>query len=145
MPDTRPDTTTRTGPGLFVRFANLVAELAGRPLTFLMAVMLIIAWALTGPAFGFSETWQLIVNTGTTIVTFLMVFVLQNSQNRDGRALQAKLDELILHSQAENRFIGVERLDEKELRRLSELLHREAEAANEVAEQVEDDRKAQSG
>ncbi|MCC6887251.1 MAG: low affinity iron permease family protein [Hyphomicrobiales bacterium] len=80
---------------IFARVASQVAQGSGRPLAFLAAALLIAIWALTGPLFQFSDTWQLVVNTGTTIVTFLMVFVIQNTQNRDGAAIQAKLDELI--------------------------------------------------
>lgn len=76
----------------FSKFANVIAEWSGQPVTFVLAVVLVLVWAITGPLFGYSETWQLVINTGTTIITFLMVFVLQNSQNRDGKALQAKLD-----------------------------------------------------
>ena len=79
----------------FGHFATRVASFAGHYLTFLAAVALIVAWAVTGPFFGFSETWQLVINTGTTIVTFLMVFLIQNTQNRDSQAVQLKLDELI--------------------------------------------------
>lgn len=95
--------------GIFSRFATAIADLSGKPATFALALALIAAWAISGPFFAFSETWQLIINTTTTIVTFLMVFVLQNSQNRDGKALQAKLDELILTSTAHNRFVGIEK------------------------------------
>ena len=115
-------------PSLFSRFSGGVAQLTGKPATFVIAVAGILISALTGPLFGFSETWQLVVNTGTTIITFLMVFVLQNSQNRDGKAVQAKLDELILTSEAENRFMGIEHLDETELKRLTELLREAAES-----------------
>ena len=115
-------------PSLFSRFSGGVAQLTGKPATFVIAVAGILIWGLTGPLFGFSETWQLVVNTGTTIITFLMVFVLQNSQNRDGKAVQAKLDELILTSEAENRFMGIEHLDETELKRLTELLREAAES-----------------
>ena len=115
----------------FCRFSNTVADACGKPFTFVLALAAILAWAVSGPFFGFSETWQLVVNTGTTIVTFLMVFVLQNSQNRDGKALQAKLDELILTSAAENRFIGIEKLDEKELKRLTLMLRKAAEGERE--------------
>ena len=76
---------------------------------------MIICWAATGPIFNYSDTWQLIINTGTTIVTFLMVFVIQNTQNRDGAAIQAKLDELIRSSQAQNQFIGIEHLTDEEI------------------------------
>jgi low affinity Fe/Cu permease len=89
---------------------------------------------VSGPIFGFSETWQLVINTGTTIITFLMVFVLQNSQNRDSEAVQAKLDELILSSHAANEFVGIEKLDEKQLRKLSESLHQRADSLGERAD-----------
>lgn len=115
-------------PSLFSRFSGGVAQLTGKPATFVIAVAGILIWAVTGPLFSFSETWQLVINTGTTIITFLMVFVLQNSQNRDGKAVQAKLDELILTSEAENRFMGIEHLDETELKRLTELLREAAES-----------------
>jgi low affinity Fe/Cu permease len=75
----------------------------------------VLVWAISGPYFGFSDTWQLIINTGTTVVTFLMVFLIQNTQNRDGAAIQTKLDELIRTSAAQNRFIGIEHLTEEEL------------------------------
>jgi len=117
----------------FSRFSTAVSEYSGRPVTFVIAVATIALWGITGPFFGFSETWQLIINTGTTIVTFLMVFVLQNSQNRDGTALQAKLDELILTSEAENRFIGIEKLDDRELKRLSEILKEHAASEDDHA------------
>ncbi len=109
-------------PSLFLRFSSQVADASGRPAAFMCALVLILIWAGTGPVFGFSETWQMIVNTGTTIVTFLMVFLLQNAQNRDNRAVQAKLDELILASNGDNRFVGVENLDEGELVRLLQRL-----------------------
>ena len=102
----------------FTRFANATARRAGSPGTFLVAVLLILVWAGTGPVFGYSETWQLVINTGTTIVTFLMVFLIQNSQNRDSYALQTKLDELIRSSNAENDFMGIEKLTDKELEEL---------------------------
>ncbi len=117
----------------FSRFSTAVAEYAGRPITFVIAVAAIALWGISGPFFGFSETWQLIINTGTTIVTFLMVFILQNSQIRDGTALQAKLDELILTGEAENQFIGIERLDERELKRLSEILKEHAATEDDQA------------
>ncbi|MHB1102931.1 MAG: low affinity iron permease family protein [Devosia sp.] len=101
---------------LFERFAHTVSHLSGKPVTFGLACLLILGWAVTGPIFGFSETWQLVINTGTTIITFLMVFILQNSQNRDGQAIQAKLDELILVSaKAENTFIAAEQLSEEQI------------------------------
>lgn len=100
---------------LFTRVANVVAYASGMPATFLLCVGVIVVWAVTGPVFGFSDTWQLLINTGTTIVTFLMVFLIQNTQNRDGAAIQAKLDELIRVSKAKNSFIGIEHLTESEL------------------------------
>jgi len=106
----------------FSRFATSVADLSGKPTTFVAAVVVVLAWAIAGPFFGFSDTWELVINTGTTIITFLMVFVLQNSQNRDGKAMQAKLDELILASKARNEYVGIEKLDEKELKSLIESL-----------------------
>lgn len=103
----------------FSRFAHGVAHVSGKPLTFVAAFTLIVVWAVSGPLFHFSETWQLVVNTATTIITFLMVFVLQNSQNRDGEAVQAKLDELIyaLHG-ADNKFVQAEKLSDHELHEL---------------------------
>ncbi|ANL34003.1 MULTISPECIES: low affinity iron permease family protein [Rhizobium] len=119
----------------FSSFATTVAELSGRPFTFVAALMLVLVWAVSGPFFDYSETWQLVINTTTTIITFLMVFVLQNSQNRDGKALQAKLDELILTSQAANKFVGIEKLDEGELREMSKTLAEKAEHMEEEAEE----------
>ncbi|WP_105431987.1 low affinity iron permease family protein [Neorhizobium sp. T6_25] len=121
---------------VFDIFSSAISSWSGKPATFVAAVVLIVIWGVTGPFFGFSETWQLVVNTGTTIITFLMVFVLQNSQNRDGEAVQAKLDELILSSQAANEFIGIEKLDEKQLRKLSENLQRRAKTLDQEAENV---------
>jgi len=103
---------------LFTDFANTVAHAAGRPLIFTIAVLVVAGWGLSGPLFGFSDTWQLIINTGTTIVTFLMVFLIQNTQNRDGAAIQTKLDELIRASAAQNLYIGIEHLTEEELEEL---------------------------
>ena len=100
----------------FIHFATFTAKVAGKPWTFLLCLFVVIVWAVTGPIFGFSASWQLVINTGTTIITFLMVFLIQNTQNRDGAAIQAKLDELI-HAvgKADERFVGIERLSEKEL------------------------------
>lgn len=100
---------------LFTQVSNAVASAAGSPYTFVASVLIVLLWALSGPIFGFSDTWQLIINTGTTIITFLMVFLIQNTQNRDGAAVQAKLDELIRVSSASNQFIGIEHLDQEEV------------------------------
>ena len=99
----------------FSKAANWVAHLAGLPWTFVICVLIVVVWAASGPIFGFSDTWQLVINTGTTIVTFLMVFLIQNTQNRDGAAIQAKLDELIRVGRAHNQFIGIEHLTESEV------------------------------
>ena len=100
----------------FVKFATATAKVAGKPWTFIACLAIVISWAASGPLFKFSETWQLVINTGTTIITFLMVFLIQNTQNRDGAAMQAKLDELLFAvKQADDRFIGIEHLTELEL------------------------------
>ena len=102
---------------LFTRVATWIAAFAGQPLAFILALSTVVVWAVTGPLFGFSETWQLVINTGTTIVTFLMVFLIQNSQNRDGAAIQAKLDELLRAlDTARNEFIGIEHMTDREIR-----------------------------
>jgi len=107
----------RTSP--FSRLARWTAHTAGHPLGFGIAVMIIITWGITGPIFGFSDTWQLVINTGTTIVTFLMVFLVQNTQNRDSASIQLKLDELIrAMSGAHNAFLDLEELTEEDLERL---------------------------
>lgn len=99
----------------FNDFAEHVAHATGRPITFALCVVVVIGWAVTGPLFQFSDAWQLVINTGTTIITFLMVFLIQNTQNRDGAAIQTKLDELIRASAAQNMYIGIEHLTEEEL------------------------------
>jgi len=119
---------------IFDIFSSTVSSRAGRPVAFVAAFALVILWGVSGPFFRFSETWQLVINTGTTIITFLMVFVLQNSQNRDSEAVQTKLDELILSSHAQNEFIGIEKLDEEQLRKLSESLRRHADRLSEKAD-----------
>jgi low affinity Fe/Cu permease len=107
----------------FTQFAQSGAMMAGRPQAFILALAIILVWGLSGPVFGWSDTWQLVINTGTTIVTFLMVFLIQNAQNRDASAIQAKLDELIRALEpARNEFIGIEHLTETELEKIRKLL-----------------------
>lgn len=103
----------------FARFAHGVAHSTGRPIAFIGALAVIAVWAITGPFFGYSDTWQLVINTGTTIVTFLMVFVIQNTQNRDTAAMHIKIDELIrVTARARNILIDLEELEDKDLERL---------------------------
>ena len=103
----------------FTRFAKSTAKASGRPITFFIAVLVIALWAITGPIFGFSDTWQLIINTGTTIVTFLMVFLIQNTQNRDSQAIQVKLDELIRSIEgAHLALLDLEELDDEDFERI---------------------------
>jgi low affinity Fe/Cu permease len=118
---------------LFSRFAHMAARASGSPGAFLLATAFILIWALTGPLFGFSDTWQLVINTATTIITFLMVFLIQNTQNRDSMALQVKLSELIIAMKgAENRIATVEDLSEEELEQLHKDLCARAEATGDA-------------
>lgn len=114
----------------FTRFAQHCARWAGQPVTFAAAVGLLVLWGISGPIFGFSDTWQLIINTSTTIVTFLMVFLIQNTQNRDTEALQIKLDELIRATRtANNSMLDLEKLEEAELDRIRDDYEHLAEKA----------------
>ncbi|AGB71335.1 MULTISPECIES: low affinity iron permease family protein [Rhizobium] len=130
---------------IFTRFAVVVSEWTGKPVIFVLALASVVLWGATGPIFGYSDTWQLVINTSTTIVTFLMVFLLQNAQTRDTRAIQAKLNELILTSAAENRFVGIENLDEEDLKHLDRLVEKAAKREPEqhqgkAGESIEHDR-----
>jgi low affinity Fe/Cu permease len=109
---------------LFRKAAARISILAGSAYVFLLAITVIIIWAFTGPIFDYSDTWQLIINTGTTIVTFLMVFLIQNTQNRDGKAMQLKLDELIRATKARDAFVELESLSDEELAELDREFHK---------------------
>ena len=119
----------------FSRFANWTARAAGHPMAFALAAGVVVAWLVTGPLFGFSDTWQLVINTGTTIVTFLIVFLIQNTQNRDGAAVQVKLDEIIRSLEgAHNALLDLEELPEDELSKFRDQYERLArEARDEIA------------
>ena len=110
----------------FTSVANTIARFVGDPVAFVLAVATVVVWAITGPLFHYSDTWQLVINTGTTIITFLMVFLIQNSQNRDAAAMQAKLDELIRAlEQARGQFIGIEHKTDKEIQEIRTELEKE--------------------
>ncbi len=131
-----------SSPNGFTRFARAASTASGKPIAFITAMVVIVVWALAGPVCHFNDTWQLTINTGTTIVTFLMVFVIQNSQNRDTAALQIKLDELIhVISAADNRLLDLEELDDDVL---STKQH-EFEVIAEAARDVEPDEGQSSG
>ena len=127
---------------LFAKFANATAKATGSPVAFLVCVASVLLWAVSGPLFKFSETWQLVINTGTTIVTFLMVFLIQNTQNRDGVALQTKLDELIRASDAMDEFMGIEKLTDKELEALHARCQRQAERSARIAAKAHAERQS---
>ena len=115
---------------LFTKIATWIAGFAGRPITFVVATLLIVLWGASGPLFDYSDTWQLVVNTSTTIITFLMVFLIQNSQNRDGSAIQAKLDELLRAvPKARPEFIGIEHLTDRELEGIRDHLEKEVKGS----------------
>jgi low affinity Fe/Cu permease len=122
--------TPARSPSWFVRFATHASRAAARPAAFAAALSLVVAWALSGPFLGFTNTWQLLINTGTTIMTFLMVFLIQNTQYRDSEALHIKLDELIRATRgASNELLDLEELDEEELRRILQRYERLAAGA----------------
>jgi low affinity Fe/Cu permease len=116
----------------FARFAKTTSRATGRPMAFMLACGVVLVWALTGPLFGFSDTWQLVINTGTTVVTFLMVFLIQHTQNRDTEALQVKLDELIRATEgAHNALLDLEELEEEDLDRIRSAYGKLARTARE--------------
>jgi low affinity Fe/Cu permease len=121
---------------IFTQFAARTSSFTGQPMTFVLALGVIVLWAVTGPLFGYSDTWQLVINTSTTIITFLMVFLIQNSQNRDAAAMQAKLDELIRAiGDARNDFIGIEHRTDSEIEAIRAEIEREC--GGDVAAAVE--------
>ncbi len=122
---------------LFRRFATTTSTAAGKPATFIAAVLIVVVWAATGPLFGFGDTWQLVINTSTTIITFLMVFLIQNTQNRDSAAVQIKLDELIRSSHAHNALLALEELDDATLERIRKHYCQLAEKGRSELENVE--------
>lgn len=129
--------------GWFSHFAQQTSVWTGHPLAFLLAVAVIVVWIVTGPLFNYSDTWQLVINTGTTIVTFLMVFLIQNTQNRDMLAVQLKLSELVLAMKgAENKFAAIEDLSDEELQQLHDDCRERAEM---TGEHLEDRQRAKGG
>jgi low affinity Fe/Cu permease len=117
---------------VFSRFAKWTARATGRPVTFMLAALVIVVWAVSGPLFGFSDTWQLVINTGTTIITFLMVFLIQSTQNRDAEAVQVKLDEIIRAiGNAKNEVLDLEELEEKDLDEIRQTYTEMAQKARE--------------
>jgi low affinity Fe/Cu permease len=129
---------------LFAKFASATARITGSPYAFIVCVVLVLGWAASGPMFHYSENWQLVINTGTTIITFLMVFLIQNTQNRDGEALQTKLDELIRSSSAENVFMGIEKLSDKELAALHARCEAAAKTYQESVDKMRNEREKRS-
>ena len=123
----------------FTRFAKTTAQLSGRPATFGIACAVILLWGASGPLFGFSDTWQLIINTSTTIVTFLMVFLIQNTQNRDTAAMQVKLDELIRATKGHNALMDLEELEEEDLEAFRRKYEKLAAAARKEIRRGSDD------
>ena len=125
---------------LFTSFAKAITDFTGRPLAFILALTTVIVWAVTGPLFGYSETWQLVINTGTTIITFLMVFLIQNAQNRDTHALQIKLDELIRVTKgAHTALLDLEELEDDELCAIQKTYEKIAAESRKIMDKGGDD------
>lgn len=125
---------------VFMRFAKWTARATGHPLAFFFAVMVVLGWVVTGPLFDFSDTWQLVINTGTTILTFLMVFLIQNTQNRDSQAMQIKLDEIIRSQEnAHNALLDLESLTDQELLQINEKYRHLAREARRALRQGKQD------
>ena len=121
----------------FGNFANGAAKAVGRPTAFVVASLVVVVWGITGPVFDYSDAWQLVINTGTTIITFLMVFLIQNSQNRDSAAIQVKLDELIRVGAVKNLFVGIEHLTDEEIEELRKKCEKRAKGeAERVVENI---------
>jgi low affinity Fe/Cu permease len=138
----KPRPRTKTMNEFFHRFAARTATLAGSPLAFIVAILVVLAWALTGPLFHYSDTWQLVINTGTTIITFLMVFLIQNSQNRDTLALHLKLDELLRAADhARTGLVDLEHASDRELKQLVEEFKRLRETENGSGQRAENENK----
>ena len=130
---------------VFTRAATAAANAAGRPVAFLLAAGIVIVWAVTGPIFKYSDTWQLVINTGTTIITFLMVFLIQNAQNRDTKALQIKIDEILFSlNAANNTLLDLEELEDDELEARRKEYCEVAERTREQQGETDDERVAQS-
>ena len=122
---------------LFTRVASAIATATGQPLVFMLALLIVVVWAVSGPLFHYSDTWQLVINTGTTIVTFLMVFLIQNSQNRDGAAMQAKLDEILRAiTDARSEFIGIEHLTDAQIEQIRVALEQEVGVCEDEKEEL---------
>jgi low affinity Fe/Cu permease len=123
----------------FTHVASVISGLAGKPAAFVLSLLIVIVWAVTGPLFQFSDTWQLVINTGTTIVTFLMVFLIQNTQNRDAGAMQAKLDELIRATEkARGQFIGIEHLTDEQIEAIRDKIEKDVDGATGKAGTTDD-------
>jgi low affinity Fe/Cu permease len=122
----------------FRKFAQVTSSAAGSIWAFSLALLVVLVWAITGPLFGFSDTWQLVINTGTTIVTFLVVFLIQNTQNRDSRAIHAKLDEVLVHLHgADNHMVRAEDLSDEELKLLKEHFENLADSVESQASRIQ--------